>query len=70
MRTNVDINDELLLRAKAVTGLKTKKAIIEEGLKRIVTANEQLEAFNALWGLADWEGNLENLRKDRDSAKW
>lgn len=70
MRTNVDINDTLLSKAKIATGLKTKKAVIEEGLRRIVTANEQLAAFNALWGLADWDGDLDNLRKDRDSAKW
>ena len=70
MRTNVDINDELLSKATIATGLKTKKAVIEEGLRRIVTKNEQLVAFNNLWGLADWEGDLEILRKDRNSAKW
>ncbi len=32
MRTNIDIDDDLLKEAQAVTGLKTKKAVVDEAL--------------------------------------
>ena len=34
MRTNIEIDDALLEKAMTATGLKTKKAIIEEVLRR------------------------------------
>jgi Arc/MetJ family transcription regulator len=36
MRTNIDIDDELMRKAIAATGLRTKKAAVEEGLKLLV----------------------------------
>ena len=36
MRTNIDIDDDLLAQAMAVTGLATKKATVEEALRRLV----------------------------------
>ena len=66
MRTNVDIDDSLLKEALAVTGLRTKKAVVDEGLRRIVRARRQLEAIDALTGSADWEGDIRELRKPRD----
>jgi len=36
MRTNIDIDDELMEKAKKVSGLKTKKDVVEEGLKKLI----------------------------------
>ena len=36
MRTNIVIDDELMKSAVKSSGLKTKKAVIEEGLKLLV----------------------------------
>ena len=36
MRTNIDIDDDLLTEAMAVSGLSTKKATVEEALRRLV----------------------------------
>ena len=36
MRTNVDIDDDLLTEAMAVSGLSPKKATVEEVLRRLV----------------------------------
>jgi|KBSMisStaDraftv2_1062788.scaffolds.fasta_scaffold1118023_2 hypothetical protein len=36
MRTNVDIDDDLLSEAMAVSGLSPKKATVEEALRRLV----------------------------------
>ena len=65
MRTNVDIDDVLLRKALRVTGLKTKKDVLNEGLRRIVRCSEQVEALDALWGLSEWEGDLKALRRNR-----
>lgn len=70
MRTNIVIDDELLKEAQEATGLKTKKAVVEEALRRLVRSKDQLAAIKALKGAADWEGNLHALREDRDSAPW
>jgi Arc/MetJ family transcription regulator len=31
MRTSIEIDDDLMRRALAATGLRTKKAVVEEG---------------------------------------
>jgi Arc/MetJ family transcription regulator len=70
MRTNIVIDDELLKAAQKATGLKTKKAVVEEGLRRMVTFAEQVATAKALRGAADWQGDLMVLRENRDIAKW
>ena len=41
MRTNIDIDDELIREAMDATGLKTKKAVVEAGLE-ILARRERL----------------------------
>jgi Arc/MetJ family transcription regulator len=41
MRTNVVIDDELMAAALESTGLKTKKAVIEEALRTLVRLKAQ-----------------------------
>lgn len=66
MRTDIVIDDELLNAAKKATGLTTTKAVVEEGLRRLVRCKRQVNAINALKGAADWQGDLRSLRKDRN----
>ena len=66
MRTNIDIDDDLLAKAMAVTGLPTKKATVEEALRRLVRRRERLDALTDLSGLG-WEGDLAAMRKGRES---
>jgi len=70
MRTNIVIDDELIKAAQEATGLKTKKAVVEEGLKRLVRYKQQLSAIEALKGAADWQGDLRSLRENRDIPQW
>lgn len=65
MRITIDIDDGLMAAAMETTGLKTKKAVIEEALRRIVVYPRQVAALRALKGSADWEGDLKAMRKDR-----
>ena len=41
MRTNIEIDDELMQKAMEATGALTKKAVVEAGLKALVGAREQ-----------------------------
>jgi Arc/MetJ family transcription regulator len=64
MRTNVVIDDELMAAALASTGLKTKKAVIEEALRTLVRLKAQ-ERVRSLRGALEWEGELSVLREGR-----
>lgn len=64
MRTNIEIDEELLSRAMTATGLSTKRATVEEGLRLLVRLGRQAEALGQLKGLG-WEGDLEEMREGR-----
>ena len=64
MRTNIVLDDHLVERAKALTGLTTKRAVVEEGLRTLIELREQ-ETVRSLRGKLTWEGNLEELRASR-----
>jgi len=63
MRTNIEIDEALLAEAMKVTGIKTKKATVEEGLRLIVQLYQQRK-IRDLRGKLKWEGNLEKMRLD------
>ena len=64
MRTNIEIDDELLSRAMKAAGLPTKRAAVEQGLRLLVRMRGQLEALAELKGLG-WEGDLDQRREGR-----
>ncbi|MFQ5613375.1 MAG: type II toxin-antitoxin system VapB family antitoxin [Anaerolineae bacterium] len=64
MRTNVVIDDELMARALESTGLKTKKAVIEEALRMLIRLKSQ-ENVRQLRGKLRWEGDLNEMRAGR-----
>jgi Arc/MetJ family transcription regulator len=64
MRTNVVIDDELMAEALETTGIKTKRAVIEEALRTLVRLKKQ-EGVRALRGKLQWEGDLDVLREGR-----
>ena len=65
MRTNIDIDDALLTEAMSLTGLSTKKATVEEALRRLIRRYHQKQAIADMAGLG-WEGKLDELRQGRD----
>ena len=68
MRTNIDIDDALIAKAMAASGLMTKKAVIEEALRRLVHQKQEEQTLE-LYGTVDWEGDLEQSRLDRADAE-
>jgi Arc/MetJ family transcription regulator len=65
MRTNIEIDDQLLEQALRATGLKTKRAVVEAGLRMLLHLKGQ-EDILRLVGKVRWEGNLEESRQGRD----
>jgi Arc/MetJ family transcription regulator len=61
MRTNIVIDDELMANALKVSGLKTKKDAVEQGLKLLIKRDEQ-QAIRELRGQITWEGDLDEMR--------
>ena len=70
MRTNIVLDDELIEAARKATGLKTKKAVVEEALRRLLKGSSQIAAIKELKGMADWEGDIRKLRENREIPRW
>lgn len=68
MRTNIEIDDRLIADAMDATGLPTKKATVEAGLKALLERQAQIRAIDALRGIG-WEGDLGRMREG-DRADW
>jgi len=64
MRTNVVVDDELMASALQVSGLKTKKDAIEEGLRLLVQVKRQ-KKIKRYRGKLKWSGNLDEMRLDK-----
>ena len=66
VRTNVVVDQQLIAEALELTGLKTKKAVIEEALRTLTRLKRQ-ERVRALRGQLHWEGDLDEQRAGRFS---
>jgi len=64
MRTNVVLDEDLVERAKQLTGIKTTRAVIEKALYFLIQLSEQGE-IRALRGKLHWEGDLDASREGR-----
>jgi Arc/MetJ family transcription regulator len=63
MRTNIVIDDELMKEAMELSGLKTKREVVDMALRRFIQLKKQEEIRN--WrGKLRWEGDLEEMRRD------
>jgi Arc/MetJ family transcription regulator len=61
MRTNIDIDDDLLKKAIKLTGLKSKKEMVNHALGEVIKL-EQRKQLRSLRGKVKWEGNLDEMR--------
>ncbi|MFO1145648.1 MAG: type II toxin-antitoxin system VapB family antitoxin [Rhodospirillales bacterium] len=64
MRTNIEIDDALMTEAMTVSGPATKRAVVEEGLRLLITLKHQAEV-KELFGTVRWQGDLEQSRRGR-----
>ena len=63
MRTNIEIDDDLLATAMAVSGETTKRATVEAALRLLVRLHRQYQAGMDLAGIG-WGGDLDARRED------
>jgi len=63
MRTNIVLNEELISEAQHLTGITTKRGIVEEGLKTLIKLKKQ-QAVKAWRGKLSWDDDLDVMRTD------
>ena len=61
MRTNIEIDDDLMNDVLKATGLKTKKDVVELGLKTLIRLRKQ-ERIKNFRGQLNWTGDLDDMR--------
>lgn len=64
MRTNIEIDDQLVDQAMRSSGARTKRAVVEAGLRLLVKTHSQ-SAIRKLRGKVRWEGDLNESRLGR-----
>jgi Arc/MetJ family transcription regulator len=64
MRTNIVIDDKLTRDALRASGLKTRRAAVEEGLRTLLRLRRQ-EEIRRFRGKLAWKGDLDEMRTDR-----
>lgn len=62
MRTNIEIDDELMEQVLKATGIKTKREAVEEGLKTLLRFKQQ-EKVREYRGKLRWTGDLDEMRR-------
>jgi Arc/MetJ family transcription regulator len=64
VRTNIVIDDALMSASLRATGLKTKREVVDLGLRTLVRLHRQA-GLRRLRGRLDWQGDLQAMRCDR-----
>ena len=64
MRTNIEIDDEVLQEVRRLTGAKTKREAVDLALRELVARYQRLGLLR-LKGKVHWEADLEGSRRGR-----
>lgn len=64
MRTNIEIDENLLRQAMEASQTTTKKAAVEVALQLAVRLKKQ-EEIRSLFGTVQWDGDLDAMRQGR-----
>jgi Arc/MetJ family transcription regulator len=64
-RTNIVLDEKLVMDCIKVTGIKTQKALVDHALRELLRHEKQIELLE-LKGTISWDGNLEEWRQDRN----
>jgi len=66
VRTNIELDDELVDEARQLTGIATKRALVEEALRALIAARRRRSLLDLEGKIAFAEGyDHRELRKDR-----
>ena len=64
MRTNIEIDDQLMRQAMRSSGARTKRAAVEEALRLLIQTRGQA-GLRRLRGKVSWKGDLQTSRLER-----
>ncbi len=64
VRTNIEIDDSLMIETLKITGLSSKSEVVELALKELLRLHQQAD-FKELRGKFLWDGDLEKMRLDK-----
>jgi Arc/MetJ family transcription regulator len=64
MRTNIEIDDDLMADAMRLTGIGTKREVVELAL-RVLLRVERQKDFRDFRGKFQWEGDLDQMRGEK-----
>ena len=64
-RTNIVLDDKLVNLCLELTGLKTRRQLIDHALKELLRHENQKKILD-LKGKIKWEGDLDSWREGRD----
>jgi Arc/MetJ family transcription regulator len=64
MRTNIEIDDTLMAQALKASGARTKREVVELGLKTLLQLRRQADV-RRLRGKVKWQGDLDAMRLDK-----
>ena len=65
MRTNTEIDEGLMRQAMRSSGARTKRAVMEEGLRLLIRRTRAQHSIRRLRGKVEWDGDDEALRSRR-----
>jgi Arc/MetJ family transcription regulator len=63
-RTNIELDDALVLKARKLTRLKTKREIVDRALELLVRS-ESRKGILRFYGSGVWKGDLKATRRNR-----
>ena len=63
-RTNIVIDEDLIKTGLKVTGLKTRRALVDFALRELLRREAQTKILE-LSGAVEWNGDLEAMRQVR-----
>lgn len=66
MRTNIDIDDDLMRQAMRSSSARTKRAVVEEALRLLIQTKGQ-SSLRRLRGKIAWNGDLDSSRLERQA---
>lgn len=64
MRTNIEIDDEVMKEAQRLLGVGTKKEAVDVALREVVARHRRLGVLD-LRGNVRWAGDLDESRRGR-----
>jgi Arc/MetJ family transcription regulator len=64
MRTNIDIDDQVIAEAQRLTGARTKREAVDLALRELVARHRRIGILE-LSGRVQWEGDLKTSRRGR-----